>query len=175
MTGNVDFSGDVVFRPPKSNEGLQVHDLIHAGGGLDANSLYCNVLMAHHFAATSAVAVSRDDIVGFVTAYRPPDRDDTLFVWQVGVDGAWRGKAIARRLLLSILDRGSCQSVQYLTATITPTNEASWALFESAAQALNTSLSKAPLFDSEMHFGGRHESETEIKIGPISRPTICKA
>lgn len=172
LTGNANSSGNVVFRPPKSNEGLPVHDLIDAGGALDANSLYCNVLMVHHFSATSAVAVNGGNVVGFVTAYIPPNHADTLFVWQIGVAEAWRGKAIAKAMLLSILDRDICQSVQYLTATITPTNVASWALFESVAHALNTPLSKAPLFDREMHFGGRHESETEIKIGPITRPEI---
>lgn len=169
MAGEAGAAEDVVFRSPKADEGLLVHDLIAEGGVLDVNSLYCNVLMAHHFAATSAVAVAEGGIVGFVTAYIPPGNDDTLFVWQVGVDEAWRGQAIARKLLLSILDRECCRSVQYLTATITPDNAASWALFESAAQALNTSLTKAALFDRDVHFGGRHESETEIRIGPISR------
>ncbi len=157
----------VLFRPPRPDEGLKVHDFVEAGGGLDGNSLYCNVLMTHHFAATSAVAVHEDTVVGFVTAYVPPGCDDTLFVWQVGVDDAWRGRSIGRRLMLSILDRDCCRSVRYLTATITPTNTASWALFESAAKALNASLKKALLFDCDRHFGGRHESEMEIKIGPF--------
>ena len=160
---------NVTFRAPRPDEGLRVHDFVEAGGVLDRNSLYCNVLMTHHFAATSAVAVNEETVVGFVTAYVPPGCDDTLFVWQVGVDEAWRGRSIGRKLMLSILDRDICRSVQYLTATITPTNTASWALFESAAKTLEAPLEKAPLFDRDKHFGGRHESETEIRIGPFKR------
>jgi len=55
-----------------------------------------------------AVALERERVVGMCTAfaYSHPDKPRQLFVNELGVAGAWRGRGIAGRLVESVLARG---------------------------------------------------------------------
>jgi L-2,4-diaminobutyric acid acetyltransferase len=134
---------------------------------LDDNSLYCNLLQASHFAGTCAVAEIESELVGWVSAYVPPDQPDTLFVWQVCVDEAAKGQGLARRLILDVLSRPACRHVTMLECTITADNEPSWALFRSLARHLGAQLQQAEHFARERHFAGQHDSEYAVRIGPF--------
>jgi L-2,4-diaminobutyric acid acetyltransferase len=57
--------------------------------------------------------------------------------------------------------------VKYIETTITPDNRASWALFESLANKLNTQLNRSVMFDRQQHFAGQHETEMLVKVGPF--------
>lgn len=77
---------------------------------LDLNSSYSYLLWCRDFAATSAVA--RDEHgepVAFVTGYVRPDRPQTLVVWQVAVDDAYRGRGLAADLLDALTERVSAE------------------------------------------------------------------
>lgn len=152
---------------PRAEDGAAVHDLIARCPPLDPNSRYCNLLQCLHFADTCAIARRDDAVVGFLSAYVPPDRPDTLFVWQVAVDESARGQGLAGRLLAEVLARSRPVPITRIEATITEDNRASWALFEGIARKCGAELRRAPLFDRDVHFGGRHDSEILISIGPI--------
>ena len=144
-----------------------MNKLIARCPSLDDNSVYCNLLQCTHFAATSAVAEVNGDVVGVLAAYFLPDRPNTLFVWQVGVDEAMRGRKVATKLLLDVLARIHCHKVRYLQTTITGDNEASWALFESLAASLKSKTRHRPLFDRDRHFEGKHDTEFLLTVGPL--------
>lgn len=163
-----------VFRQPTVSDGRAVHDLISQCPPLDRNSLYCNLLQCTHFASTCvlAEAVERNGqgsaIAGFVAAYLHPEREDTVFVWQVAVAPDARGAGLARRMLLELLTRSECVHATELETTITPSNQPSWALFESVARDLGAAWSSVPLFDRDRHLDGAHESEMLVTIGPFA-------
>jgi len=160
--------GDRIFIcVPESVDGVAVHALIAACPPLDANSLYCNLLQCSDFADTCAIARCGGEAVGFLSAYRKPKAPDTLFVWQVAVREDARGRGLARKMLFDVLSRPDCASVRRVEATITEGNTASWVLFRSLADALGASFSHAPLFERETHFGGIHDTEMLISIGPF--------
>ena len=106
-------------------------------GALDLNSPYAYLLAGHHFGSTSVVA--EDDggnVVGFVMAYPPPTAPHQVFVWQVAVDPSQRGTGIAHRMLNEVIDLAvSGHGVTTMTATVTPSNEASRRLFQSVARS----------------------------------------
>ncbi len=148
-------------------DGAKVNKLIARCSSLDDNSVYCNLLQCTHFGATSAVAEADGEIVGALVAYFLPERPNTLFVWQVGVDEKMRGRGVATKLLMDVLARLHCHKVRYLQTTITADNEASWALFGSFAKSLKAKTRHKPLFDRDRHFGGEHDTEFLLTVGPL--------
>jgi L-2,4-diaminobutyric acid acetyltransferase len=124
-----------------------------------------------HFSDTSVAAVQSDstaeEMLGFISGYLIPERKNTLFIWQVAVSEAARGRGLALDMLQHILDRPQCSDVSYLETTITESNRASWALFESLSKKLHTTLEKSIMFDRDDHFAGDHDTEYLARLGPF--------
>jgi L-2,4-diaminobutyric acid acetyltransferase len=160
-----------VLRHPTPNDGASVFRLIGRCPPLDTNSMYCNLLQCTHFADTSVAATQTvnagEELVGFISAYLIPEREDTLFVWQVAVDERARGAGLAGSMLKHILDRPQCRHVRYLETTITESNQASWGVFNSLAKNLETTLDKSVMFDRDKHLAGEHDTEFLARIGPF--------
>ncbi|GHF30315.1 L-2,4-diaminobutyric acid acetyltransferase [Streptomyces fumanus] len=137
---------------------------------LDLNSSYSYLLWCRDFAATSAVARAESgEAVGFVTGYVRPDRPDTLFVWQVAVDAAYRGRGLAAALLDGLAARLVAQrGLTTLETTISPDNFASQRLFASFAERHGAGLEREVLFDAGLFPDGPHEPEVLHRIGPLS-------
>jgi len=161
----------ISLRPPTPSDGASVFRLIGRCPPLDTNSMYCNLLQCTHFTGTSVVAVqsvnSEEELVGFISAYLIPEREDTLFIWQVAVDERTRGMGLAGSMLKQILDRPQCSKITHLETTITESNTASWALFESLANKLETTLQKSVMFDRDKHLAGEHDTEFLVRIGSL--------
>lgn len=155
------------FRAPSAKDGKRIWELIAACPPLDQNSLYCNLLQCTDFSGTCVLAEIDDEVVGWVSGYRPPSDRETLFVWQVAVLKRARGLGLARAMIKELLSRHSARGVTKIKTTITPDNEASWALFRSLALRLKAPLVSEAWFDKDKHFGGRHETEHLLTIGPF--------
>ncbi|MEE4302501.1 MAG: diaminobutyrate acetyltransferase [Pseudomonadales bacterium] len=151
---------------PSDRDGRRIHDLVAACPPLDRNSMYCNLLQASHFADTAIVAELDGQLVGCVTGYRLPDDPSVLFVWQVAVSEAGRGRGLAKRMLKALIERFD-GDVRHLHTTITPDNEASWALFRGLARDLGAETRHDVLFARDTHFGGAHDDEMLLRIGPM--------
>ena len=156
----------LLCREPVAADAVAICALVDRCDVLDPNSTYCYLLLATHFGPTCAVAVWAGRIVGFVSGYLVPSEPSTLFIWQVAVDPATRGQGVALRLLTAILDRPACGAVRHLEATVTPSNTASWALFEALARGRRASIERRPRFTSA-DLGGGHEPEHLVRIGPF--------
>lgn len=156
------------LRKPISEDGLALHKLVANCSPLDPNSLYCNLLQCTHFRDTCVAAELHGKLVGFVSAYLPPAKANTLFVWQVAIAESQRGQGLAKTMVKALLNQLRERQVNFLETTITPDNEASWALFNSLARELGTKLESAVWFERERHFGGDHSEEHLVRIGPFS-------
>jgi L-2,4-diaminobutyric acid acetyltransferase len=89
----------------------------------------------------------------------------------VAVDSTARGQGLGKRMLTDLLERLDLSDNAELHTTITPSNRASWALFESLARDRGATLSRHILFDRDAHLDGSHESEVLVRIGPLHSPT----
>lgn len=156
----------LTLRKPNPEDGPAVHALIGRCQPLDTNSMYCNLLQCSHFRNTAVLAEEQGQVVGFVSGYLLPEQPDTLFVWQVAVDSQARGLGLASRMLQELLQRHSSQ-VRHLHTSITPGNEASWKTFRRLADTLQAPLNERVMFDREQHFGGQHDTEMLVHIGPF--------
>jgi L-2,4-diaminobutyric acid acetyltransferase len=156
------------FRRPELKDGQTVWRLVKEAGTLDLNSTYLYLLLCDHFADTCVLAELNGEPIGFVTAYRPPESTDTLFVWQVGVAARARGRGVAKGLLLELLRRKSCLDINWIETTVSPSNSASRALFDSLAQELGATLYELPYMDESLFPAeGDHEAEPLLRIGPL--------
>jgi L-2,4-diaminobutyric acid acetyltransferase len=159
----------IVLRHPQLADSPELWQLVKAVGTLDLNSSYAYVLMCRHFAHTCVLAELDGRTVGFVTGYLPPEEPGVLFVWQVGVAEAARGRGLAGRMLDWLLRADACAEVEHLETTVSPTNEASRALFASLAGRWSAQLSPIGVFPAGLFPEAGHEPEPLLRIGPLVR------
>ena len=164
---------NISLRMPTVADGSGISRLVRRCPPLDVNSHYLYLLLCHHFAETCVVAESDEKLIGFLSAYRPPRENDSLFVWQVAVDPAFRGQRLARRMVEHLLEGEACRDIRFVEATISPSNRQSQAFFHSLAEQLGAPCETAPLFTEEMFPNDlfpestAHEAEDRYRIGPL--------
>jgi L-2,4-diaminobutyric acid acetyltransferase len=135
---------------------------------LDRYSPYLYVLLCDRFASTCAIASDDKGCLGFVTGFRDPNRQDVIFVWQIGVSPRARRKGLAEALLVSVLARDSNRDVRLVETTVSTDNVASRALFVRLARRLGTTCTEHDGYDSKL-FPGPHQAEPLLRIGPFTR------
>lgn len=155
------------FRKPDKGDGAAMWALVKETGVLDLNSAYSYLMLGEYFSDTCVIAERKGRVVGFVTGFIPPERPDTIFVWQVGVASSERGKGLGKQVLLELLRSEVCQDVHYIESTITPSNAASTRLFRAMARELHTSCVIDDGFHEKLFPGEGHESERLFRIGPF--------
>lgn len=166
-----DTSATLRYRNPTPDDGAAIHALVDECKPLDLNSLYCYLLVTEHFSRTSVVVDDAEGIGGFISAYIPPGKPDTVFVWQVAVSPRMRGRGLAKKMLQFIVSQEPCEKVRFLETTVSPGNVPSKKLFESLARDLGAPIEERVLF-AERHFGTEsHESEVLHRIGPFNPQT----
>jgi L-2,4-diaminobutyric acid acetyltransferase len=167
-------SSVITFRTACEADAAIICELAAGTGILEANSCYCYLLLCRDFADTCLVAQRDDKTIGFVTAYRPPQRQDTIFVWQIGVAEQSRRQGLAKRMLRVLLSLPACREVQFLEATVTPSNQPSKKLFESFANELEIAHQYQSGFTKEMFGHGDHEEEQLFRMGPWSHGAMVE-
>ncbi|MQY42513.1 diaminobutyrate acetyltransferase [Epibacterium sp. SM1969] len=152
------------LRKPVAKDGAEVWKLVRACRPLDENSMYCNLLQCDHFANTCVIAELSDEVSGWISAYVMPNEPDTLFVWQVAVAEAARGRGLGALMLQNILNRPQCKDVTRVQTTITADNEASWALFRKFARLKGAEIEVKAHYTQALHFQDRHKTEHLVTI-----------
>ena len=163
----------IIFRSPKTDDGKYFWEIAKASKTLDVNSTYHYLIMCRHFGKTCLAAEKQGCVVGFVTAYIPPDSPDTIFVWQVAVDEKERGQGLGVQMLVTLFKKLKILNIKYLDATITPSNQASIKLFTAVARELKASFEFEKDFFSAVNFGeNAHEPEILFHINPEFNLTL---
>ncbi|MEU5637859.1 diaminobutyrate acetyltransferase [Streptomyces rishiriensis] len=161
---------DLRIDRPSVADGAALWRIAKESRTLDLNSSYSYLLWCRDFADTSAVARAEDgEPVGFVTGYVRPENPHTLLVWQVAVDGAYRGRGLAAALLDGLTARISAERpLTAVETTITPGNSASERLFASYAERHGAAVTREVLFDAGLFPDGAHDPEVLYRIGPLA-------
>lgn len=159
-------TANITLRKPTRDDGKRIHALVRECKPLDENSCYAYLLLCEHFADTCVVAEDDGEVVGFISAYVPPNKPDSVFVWQVAVKSTARGLGLGGGMLVELLLRDACKPVQFLETTVSPSNAASARMFEKLADRMKTECVQEPFFGSDA-FDGEHEEEVLYRIGPL--------
>lgn len=157
------------IRTCRPTDGKKVAEIVRATGVLDVNSTYAYVLLCDRFGDTCVIAEENDGTpLGFVTGFRLPNDPETIFVWQVGVNSAARGRGVAGAMLAALVDLPETKDVVAMETTVSPSNEASLALFRSFAKTQGAEMTQAEGYDQGL-IGGGHEQEDLYRIAPLRR------
>lgn len=167
MTNRTLVESKLSFQKPTKEDGSRMWQLVK-DSTLDLNSPYKYIMMCEFFHETCVVAKENDELVGFITAFIPPERQDVIFVWQVGVCPSQQGKGVASKMLTELLNRKACKKVRYLEATVTPSNIASQSLFRGFARLNKTNCVVTECFPEDLFPEEGHEAELTYRIGPLS-------
>lgn len=159
------------FRKPIVADGAAMWRLVKDSGVLDVNSAYLYLLLCKDFSDSCIVADQDGQLVGFATGYRPPGRDDAIFLWQIGIDGSMRGQGLGKRLLAQFVRNAQAAGASMLETTISPSNAASQALFRGLARDLETGCRVEPCFRVD-EFPSGHEAEDMYRIGPFDAAKV---
>lgn len=154
-------------RKPNVEDGADVWKLIKKTKDLDLNSSYSYLMWCSYFRDTSVVLEMNDQVVGFISAFIKQSSPSTLFVWQVVVDQTKRGQGLASQMLHHLLKRDRCKDIEYIEATVSPSNIPSQRLFQSLAEELNTNINISMFLTSDDFPEEGHEAEFIHQIGPF--------
>ncbi|MGC9443452.1 MAG: diaminobutyrate acetyltransferase [Candidatus Methanospirareceae archaeon] len=157
-----------VFRAPRIRDGAKIHALVKNSAPLDVNSRYCYLVLCRYFFRTCVVAEEHNEIIGFISGFRPPLSDNVFFVWQVAVDSQNRRRGLGKRMLHELLHRPENSDIRFLETTVTPSNGASRLLFQSLAQDLDAPCKESVCFSQEVFGSEAHEAEYLVRIGPFN-------
>jgi L-2,4-diaminobutyric acid acetyltransferase len=150
---------------PSKKYALGIHGLIKKSPPLDLNSSYLYLLQSFYFSNTCAVAILNEKVIGFVSGFINPKKQNSLFVWQVVIDEKFRGLGLGVELIEFILKKN--RSLDHIETTVTKENHASRKMFRKIYEKYESNISEQVLFEKTKDFMGQHESEFLIKIGPI--------
>ena len=159
---------DIRLRPPRLQDGKAVHDLIAGSPPLDVNSTYNYFLLCSHFADTCVIGELNGQVASFLSAYRIPGDPESLFIWQMAVDGSLRGKGMAGRMLQEVLARPAAQGVRFIQTTVSPSNTASRRVFERFAERGGFGFEETVFLTAEDFGDEGHEEEVLFRIGPVA-------
>ncbi|MFW5845692.1 MAG: diaminobutyrate acetyltransferase [Planctomycetota bacterium] len=160
-------SDTITMRKPGLHDGPAIHQLISRCPPLDVNTVYAYCILADHHSDTIVVAEDAElGIVGCITAYKPPTKPDTLFIWQVAVDERRRGLGLAGRMLDHLLARPACANITGLETTVSPDNIASRRVFEKLAATAHVELQREEYLVAD-EAGPGHAAEELLRITPL--------
>lgn len=155
----------LAIRPLEPRDGAALWVLARDSKTLDLNSPYAYLMWAREYGESSCLAEADGQPAGFVMGLRPPQRPDTLFVWQVAVAHDQRGKGLARRMVTEL---ARAMGAKHIEATVTPSNLASAALFRGLAQRLGSPCTEQTYLSANAFPTPDHEEEVLFRIGPLN-------
>lgn len=160
-------AGRLSFRAPLAQDGPGMYALVDRCKPLDLNSRYCYIILGDHFASSCVVAELDGEVAAMITAYVPPERRDTLFVWQVAVDARLRGRGVAKQMVRHLLQRRNLKGIRFVEATVNPSNDASRSLFRALSRECGCHYEESLIYPADMFGDGDHEQENLLRVGPI--------
>tara|TARA_B110000483_G_scaffold41434_1_gene51409 strand:+ start:721 stop:1257 length:537 start_codon:yes stop_codon:yes gene_type:complete len=156
------------LRHPSLEDGSALAKLILDCPPLDSNSSYCYLMLCEYFSQTCVLAEKAGVLRGAITGYVVPQRPKVFFVWQVAVHPESQGLGLGKRMLQFLWDRAASGGVTELQTTVSPSNEASLALFKSFALSNKSQFEKSDFIKSNLFEAEKHEDEDLISIKSIS-------
>lgn len=162
-----DPGAEPVIRAATERDGATMWRLVRDCGVLELNTPYAYMVLCRDFGHTSVIAEIGGQPTGFVLGYRPPREPEVVFVWQIGVAPAGRGRGLGGKLLDALCQLPGCAGVRFLETTVTPSNEASLNLFTSFARDQSAPIERVGGFASEDFPQQPHEREDRYRIGPL--------
>ena len=105
---------------------------------------YIYWIMCEYFPSLCFVAKEDDAIIGFVCSLHSTEKN-SIFIWQLAVDNAYRQIGVAKLLCEKIINYSRSYGLNSIQMTINSENVASVTFFSSLARQYGTSLKRIDL------------------------------
>ncbi len=136
----------MIYRNMKKEDKPQIISITHEGAPyITEYKDYIYWLASTIFQKYSFVAEENEKIYGFVTVLPEPG-ENVLFVWQLGVAKAMRGKHIGYHLLQNVWNCAEKGGYKGLITSIEPGNVASYNTFKKIADENHLIIQKAGMY-----------------------------
>jgi len=170
LTGNdlgTKEAGRFSFREPVASDAPSVLTLVKRSNSLALNSGQCYLMLCEHFASTSVVAETDGELIGFIIAYIPPGRRDTLYIWQIAVASHLRRLGLTKKMLRHILARHNLKSIRYIEASVNRSQDPSFRLFQTLAKEGHCKMDQLPALSATLEGSDSSGEEQLIRVGPL--------
>lgn len=115
-----------------------IYQLMNNTQGIDNHTAYTLWQCTYFDADFFLVAKEQDTLLGYV--FGRPTGADHIFLWQIAVSEAARGKHVGKQLVQQFIKQAQTKGFTQLITTITQGNQASERLFQSIAKELESAL-----------------------------------
>ena len=118
---------------------------------LDLHTVFAYWILFKYFDDTCFVLEEEGRIIGFVSGVISSKQPEILYLWQIGIDPAYRGRRHAETLIKRVVEIARAKGCRCLQVTIAPDNESSYKVFSRFARDHGLSFSKTgevDVFDS---------------------------
>lgn len=167
------------FRRPVPEDAEEMERICKATGVLEVNSRYSFLMMIKYFGHLSCIIAEdllpngKASVIGYLMGFpHLPGSMNTGFVWQYGVDKAYRGLSLGPRLLVLFAEGLARHGVEFIEATIVQNNEPSKRAWQRFSRDLGApcAASVDPAF-APRYFATREEGEQLLSA--LARMGVC--
>jgi len=121
---------NVTIRQAGEEEFLEIHRFISGCGVLESYAEHFFKIILRYFGNTSFLAEADGKIAGLMWGFGSQKDPETFFLWQIGVDPAFRGEGIAHRIMEHAEEHLPRLGFRRIEVTVAPENVPSRRLFE---------------------------------------------
>ena len=132
----------IIIRNIKICDLKNIRELIKKCFPLDFHTLYTYWVLAYHFQEFCFVAEKKNELIGYISGLVSNRKDNTAFIWQIGVTPEYRGTGLSQKLLYHFFDSVQKNHIKYVQVSIDPKNIASLKCFRKFVQATNRTMRK---------------------------------
>lgn len=125
------------IRAAREGDLCSIRCIVDAIRDLDKHTTYTYWVARKMFPELFLVADIKEQVVGFTFGVQ---KNDCVFLWQVGVLENFRHHGIASRLIHEFINQAKQRGAVEMLVTISPSNRASKRVFESVAKDSNSEL-----------------------------------
>lgn len=152
----------VQFRSPDLSHAPAIANMVKDNAKLDDNSEYTYALWCSYFADNSAVALDGEEMLAFVTGFRPPSAPETYFLWQTAAKARHGIPNLGVDLIEYAAEREIANGARVIEASVAEDNKPIRMLMKTLCRRFGGELKIGVLFDSDTLSAGDGEHHDEI-------------
>jgi len=155
-----------LFRKPEKQDAAEIYALLQPYKPYVGTSpLYTYLMICEYFCDTSVVVINdHHEIIGFMSGFLAPTKQQTLFIWEIAVKNGYHGNNLYIRMAKELYARNK---PRYIELTVNPSNTQSIKRINQLAEIFSCPCKVIPLFPSEYFGDCKHEDEVLYRVGAI--------
>lgn len=156
----------ITFRSPDVSHAAHISSMVKQHDQLDDNSEYIYAIWCTYFAPNTAVALDGNEVLAFITGFRPPSDPQTFFLWQTCAKPRHGIPNLGVDLIQYAAEREIGRGARTIEASVAVDNKPIKLLMKTLCRRLGGKLETGVLFASDTlsRDGDEHHEEVLYRI-----------